>query len=222
MTNFFAKKKGVILLSGGVDSATTLYIAKKKGFSLTAVIFNYHQGHKKEIECAKKIARLNKVPYKVIVITLPWAKSSLTRKSMAVPLNRKLSDKAIPSTYVSGRNIIFLSYAVSLAESIKADSVFIGAHVEDYSGYPDCRPEFIKAFEKAAKLGVKNSSIKVIAPLLNKNKKEIIRLGIALGVPYEFTWSCYKGADRPCCECDSCRYRMNAFTALRLKDPGLK
>ena len=219
MARPYAKKKGVILLSGGIDSATTLYFAKSKGYDLTALIFDYGQGHKKEVECAKKIARQNRVPYKFVSIVLPWIKSSLTCRDIAVPVNRRLTDKRVPSTYVSGRNIIFLSYAVSLAESINAGSIFIGAHIQDYSGYPDCRPEFIKAFEKAAGLGTKCPGIRVLAPLLRKSKKDIIRLGLSLGVPYGLTWSCYKGAKVPCGECDSCRYRMDAFKSLGLKDP---
>ncbi|MFH1318093.1 MAG: 7-cyano-7-deazaguanine synthase QueC, partial [Candidatus Omnitrophota bacterium] len=142
-------KKGVILLSGGLDSVTTLYLAKKKGYKLTALIFDYKQRHRKEIQCAKKIAQLNKIDYYVEKIDLSWTKSSLTDKKKAVPLNRNLTKEEIPSTYVAGRNIIFLSYAFSLAESIGASSVFIGAHVQDYSGYPDCRPEFLMSYQSA-------------------------------------------------------------------------
>ncbi|MBU1121657.1 MAG: 7-cyano-7-deazaguanine synthase QueC [Candidatus Omnitrophica bacterium] len=215
-------KKGVILLSGGLDSVTTLYLAKKKGYKLTALIFDYKQRHRKEIQCAKKIAQLNKIDYYVEKIDLSWTKSSLTDKKKAVPLNRNLTKEEIPSTYVAGRNIIFLSYAFSLAESIGASSVFIGAHVQDYSGYPDCRPEFLMSYQSAVNLGMEKSNIKIVAPLIDAGKKDIIKKGIKLGVPFQHTWSCYKGGKMPCCKCDSCRFRINAFRELGMEDPLLK
>jgi len=211
-------KKGVILLSGGLDSAVTLYCAKSQGYKLQALIFNYNQRHKKEVEFAKKIARLNKIEYRVIKIDLTWARSSLTNKKIAVPFNRKPGGLNIPVTYVSGRNIIFLSYAFSLAESIGAKKVFIGAHIQDYSGYPDCRPEFLRKFALAVNLGIKNKGIKLAAPLLNKNKKNIIKLGLKLGVPFQHTWSCYSGGNKPCGKCDSCKFRVEAFEKLEIKD----
>ena len=212
-------KTGVILLSGGIDSVTTLYFAKKYDYKLTALIFDYNQRHSREIDCAKKIARINNVRYHIVCVDFPWTKSSLTRKEVNVPLNRDLKSREIPPTYVSGRNIIFLSYAVSLAESIKAKKIFIGAHVQDYSGYPDCRPEFLQAFQYAAKAGLKTKDIEIVAPLVNKNKKEIIQMGLSLGVPFQYTWSCYQGARTPCARCDSCRFRIAAFKELRMKDP---
>jgi 7-cyano-7-deazaguanine synthase len=216
------KKNAVILLSGGLDSAVTLYLAQKQGHKLTALIFDYNQRHKKELIYARRIARLNNLKYHVAKIDLVWAKSSLVDKKIKVPLNRDLKSPEIPFTYVSGRNIIFLSYAASLAEATGAKSIFIGAHIEDYSGYPDCRPQFLKSFEKALKEGLKHKDIKIAAPLLNKNKKEIIRLGLKLNVPFQYTWSCYKGATLPCLKCDSCRFRMNAFRELGMEDPLLK
>jgi 7-cyano-7-deazaguanine synthase len=215
-------KKGVILLSGGIDSSTTLYFAKSKGYELTALIFDYKQRHKKEIECAKKIARLNEINYYIIKCDLPWTRSSLTNKKIKVPLDRNLTKREIPLTYVSGRNIIFLSHAFSLAESIGARSVFIGAHTQDYSGYPDCRPQFLKAFAAAANKGIKKGNIKIVAPLINKSKKEIIRMGVRLGIPFSNTWSCYRGAKSPCLRCDSCRFRILAFKSCGLKDPLLR
>ncbi|MBU0694439.1 MAG: 7-cyano-7-deazaguanine synthase QueC [Candidatus Omnitrophica bacterium] len=212
-------EKGVILLSGGIDSATTLYFAKKRGCQLTALIFDYNQRHKKEIECARRIAQLNRIKYIIEKINLSWAKSSLTDRRIKVPVNRNLNKKEIPLTYVPGRNIIFLSYAFSLAESIGAKKIFIGAHTQDYSGYPDCRPEFLQSFQKAANLGIKSKGIKIIAPLIDKRKKEIIELGIKLKVPFGLTWSCYKGGRFPCERCDSCRFRIEAFKKLRLSDP---
>lgn len=212
-------KRGVILLSGGIDSAVTLYFAKNKGYRLKALIFDYNQRHKKEIECAKKIARLNKIDYHLIKCDLSWVKSSLTKGALKVPARRNLKGKDIPLTYVSGRNIIFLSYAASLAESIKAKAIFIGAHIEDYSGYPDCRPDFLDSFQKALNLGLKRKGLKIIAPLLNKKKKDIILMGIKLGVPFEYTWSCYQGGRVPCLRCDSCHFRREAFMSLGLADP---
>ncbi|MBP7088486.1 MAG: 7-cyano-7-deazaguanine synthase QueC [Candidatus Omnitrophica bacterium] len=215
------KNKAVILLSGGIDSVTTLYLALKKRYRLTALIFDYGQRHKKEINYAKKIAKLNHVKYYLLKGYLPWVNSSLTKKSITVAKNRNLKKKIIPLTYVAGRNIVFLSYAFSLAESIKAQAIFIGAHIQDYSGYPDCRPKFLKKIQIAANAGLKEDKIKVIAPLLNKSKRDIIRIGIRLGVPFEYTWSCYEGAAKPCLKCDSCRFRIQSFKALGLKDPLL-
>jgi len=214
--------KAVILLSGGLDSTVTLYYAKNRGYKLTALIFDYSQRHKKEIDSAVRIARLNNLKFYVIKIELDWVKSSLTDKKIKVPINRSLKSKDIPLTYVSGRNIIFLSYAASLAESIGAKSVFIGAHIQDYSGYPDCRLQFLKGFEKTLGEGLKNKGIKIVAPLLDKNKKEIIQLGLKLKVPFKHTWSCYNGNNKPCLKCDSCRFRVGAFEELGMKDPLLK
>jgi len=215
----FVKKNAVILLSGGLDSVVTLYYAKNRGSKLTAIIFDYNQRHRKEVDFAVRIARLNNLKYYVIKIQLDWVKSSLTDKKIKVPLNRNLKSPEIPFTYVSGRNIIFLSYAASLAESIGAKSIFIGAHIEDYSGYPDCRPQFLKSFEDTLNEGLKYKDMKITAPLLNKDKKEIIQLGLRLNVPFQYTWSCYKGAALPCLECDSCRFRINAFRELGMEDP---
>ncbi|MCM8831419.1 MAG: 7-cyano-7-deazaguanine synthase QueC [Candidatus Omnitrophica bacterium] len=212
-------EKAVILLSGGLDSTVTLYYAKKDGYKLFALIFDYNQRHKKEIEAAKKIAKINKIKYYLLKINLDWSKSSLIDKSINIPLNKTLKKSTIPNTYVSARNIIFLSYAFSLAESIGAKKIFIGAHIQDYSGYPDCRPNFFKAFEHAANLGMKQSNIKIKTPLINKSKIQIVKLGIKLSVPFQFTWSCYMGKSKPCKKCDSCRFRIKAFSDLGMVDP---
>ncbi|MCF7895331.1 MAG: 7-cyano-7-deazaguanine synthase QueC, partial [Candidatus Omnitrophica bacterium] len=148
-----------------------------------------------------------------------WSKSSLTNKAKKVP--ESFSGK-IPSTYVSGRNIIFLSYAASFAESIGAKAIFIGAHTQDYSGYPDCRKNFLEKFNQAINLGIVGKRIKLHYPLIDKNKKEIIQVGLKLGVPFKYTWSCYNGERYPCQKCDSCRFRINGFNQLGLKDPLLK
>jgi 7-cyano-7-deazaguanine synthase len=212
-------KKAVILLSGGLDSAVTLYDAIKNGYKPDVLIFDYGQRHKKEITYAKRLAQINKLKCHVVKIDLSWTQSSLTNKKIKVPKGRDLKSKDIPSTYVAGRNIIFLSYAFSYAESINAERVFIGAHVEDYSGYPDCRPEFLFNFNTAVNLGLKNNKIKLVAPLLDLSKKGIIELGVKLKVPFQHTWSCYEGGKKSCGKCDSCRFRVQAFQSLGLIDP---
>ena len=194
-------KKGVILLSGGLDSAVTLYHALRNGYRPDVLIFDYGQRHKKEIACAKRLAAINKLKCHLVKIDLSWTRSSLTDKKIKVPTGRNLKAKDIPSTYVAGRNIIFLSYAFSYAESIASDKIFIGAHVEDYSGYPDCRPEFLFNFNQAVSMGLKNNKIKIIAPLLDLSKRGIIELGLKLKVPFKHTWSCYKGDKKPCGQC---------------------
>ncbi|MCP4651789.1 MAG: 7-cyano-7-deazaguanine synthase QueC [Candidatus Omnitrophica bacterium] len=209
-------KKGVILLSGGLDSAVTLYYAKNKGYKLEALIFDYGQRHKKEINFAKKIARINNIRYHLLKIDLSWTESSLTKKGIKVP---SAGGRGIPVTYVSGRNIIFLSYAFSLAESIRAKSIFIGAHVQDYSGYPDCHLQFMKDFQAAVRKGLKKKDISIKTPLIKKTKKQIVNLGISLDVPFKYTWSCYEGGKIPCLRCDSCCFRTAAFKALGRKDP---
>jgi len=214
-------KRGVILLSGGIDSAVTLYLAKKKGYKLDALIFDYNQRHRKEIGYAKEIAKLSRVRSRIVKFNLDWAKSSLTDKLIQLPFNQNTRGK-VPSTYVSGRNIIFLSCAFSLAESIGAKAVFIGAHIQDYPGYADCRPEFLYNFQRAVNLGMEESKIKISAPLIDKGKKEIIQTGLELKVPFKYTWSCYRGGKYPCLECDSCRFRTRAFEELKRKDPLLK
>lgn len=214
-------KKAVILLSGGIDSATTLYLARKEGFRCTALIFDYGQKHRKEIGFARRIAKKSKTPYKVIRLVLPGKTSSLIDKKAKIPSGRSFDriKRGVPSTYVPARNLVFLSIATSFAESVKANAVFIGAHTEDYSGYPDCRKRFLDVFKKTVNAGTKRGKkIAIRAPLLEKNKKDIIRIGLDLGVPFGLTWSCYKGEKRPCGTCDSCRFRARAFRELKMKD----
>ncbi len=216
----------VVLLSGGLDSATTLYIAKKEGFLCHCLIFDYGQRHRKEILAAKIIAKKSGCPYELIKIRLPSAGCSLLNRKLKISVVATKSRERIPLTYVPGRNIVFLSFALSYAEAIKANAIFIGAHTHDYSGYPDCRPEFLRAFNKVmrcgTKAGVENRGIAIKAPLLKMDKAEIIRLGEKLGVPFELTWSCYKGGKIPCGDCDSCYFRAKGFARAKMKDPLVK
>ncbi len=217
-------KKAVVLLSGGLDSATALYFAKEQGYNCSCLIFDYGQRHKKEIESAKKLAKKASCLAQVIKIKLPWGGSSLLDKKLNIPYGKhKIEGGAIPSTYVPARNIIFLSFALSFAEALKAEKIFIGAHIHDYSGYPDCRPEFYNAFKKiistGTKSGVENRGIKIETPLIHKDKAGIIRMAKKLGVPLELTWSCYSGGRRPCGKCDSCYYRQRGFREAGMDDP---
>jgi len=213
-------KQAIVLLSGGLDSATTLYFAIAKGYKCFCLIFNYGQLHKKETACAVKIAKKSKCAYGISKINLPWKGSALLNRKIKIP--EKIAE-GIPATYVPARNIIFLSFALSFAETIQAQAIFIGAHAQDYSGYPDCRPDFFKAFIKMAKSGtISAGKIKILAPLLNKKKSEIIRIGQKLAVPFELTWSCYRGKKYVCQKCDSCYYRAKGFKEAGLVDPLIK
>ena len=206
-----------MLLSGGIDSATCLYLAKREGFTPYCLIFDYGQRHRREIDSAKKIAQKCGCNYLLSRINLPWKGSSLIGRKGKIPRR----SRGIPSTYVGARNIIFLSFALSYAEAIEAKRIFIGANARDFSGYPDCRPEFYRAFKKVVRTGIKNKDIQILVPLLNKPKAEIIKLGQALSVPYNLSWSCYRGGRRPCGFCDSCRFRAKGFREAGLKDPLL-
>ena len=205
-------KKAIILLSGGLDSATTLYYAINNGYQCFALTFDYGQRHRKEINAAKYIAKKAKVSQTILEIKLPWKGSALLDKKIKVPQKRakELLSSEIPITYVPARNTIFLSFALSYAEAMSADSIFIGANAIDYSGYPDCRPDFIHAMEKAGRLGTKHGKIRILAPLIKLSKTKIIALAKRLKVPIEKTWSCYLGGETPCGECDSCIIRNSA------------
>ncbi|MFC1709336.1 7-cyano-7-deazaguanine synthase QueC [Candidatus Omnitrophota bacterium] len=213
-------KKAIVLLSGGLDSATTLYVAKKKGYKVSCLIFDYGQRHKKEVKCAVRIAKLAKCKYKILNINLPWKGSALLDRKICIP---KSTQTGIPVTYVPARNTIFLSFALSFAEAVGARHIFIGANAVDFSGYPDCRPNYYKAFNKlsrlATKAGAENKAIQVHAPLIKKAKKEIILLAKKLRVPLRLTWSCYKGGKKPCGLCDSCKLRSKGFIKAKIGDP---
>lgn len=226
----------VVLLSGGLDSATALALAVSEGLRPIALTFRYGQRHAQEVEAARAVARAAGVAEHVVVeIDLRAFGGSALTADVPVPKDRELRPGAdaapaprteIPVTYVPARNTIFLAYALALAEVRDAGQVVLGVNVVDYSGYPDCRPEFIAAFERVAELGTRagvcGRPIRIRAPLLHLTKAEIVRRGLALGVDYSLTRSCYDPdhAGRPCARCDSCRLRAAAFAELGMTDPA--
>ncbi|MCX5633129.1 MAG: 7-cyano-7-deazaguanine synthase QueC [Phycisphaerae bacterium] len=221
-------KKAVVLLSGGLDSATTLAIAEAEGFRCFALTFSYGQRHSIELKAAGKVAKsIGAFQHKIINIDPSvFANSALTDKSIRVPLDRNLKSSEIPITYVPARNTVFLSYALAFAESIGAFDIFIGVNAADYSGYPDCRSEYIKAFEKMANLATaavirKKGHYKIHTPIIKMTKAQIIKTGTHLGIDYSLTHSCYNPdkIGKPCGRCDSCRLRLKGFAQTGLKDP---
>jgi len=220
------KKRAIVLLSGGIDSATTLAVAKNQGFQVSALTFNYGQRHAQEIEAAERIVKVMKVEeHRIIKINLREIGGSALTDEIEVPRDRSIG-VGIPVTYVPARNTIFLSYALAWAEVLETGDVFIGANAIDYSGYPDCRPEYLNAFEKMANLAtraaVEGKKFKLHAPLINLTKAEIIRKGLSLRVDYSLTHSCYDPlpGGKPCGRCDSCRLRRKGFREIGIKDPG--
>jgi len=221
-------KRAVVLLSGGLDSATTLAIAKEEGYEVFALSFRYGQRHEIEIGFAEQVAKsLGVREHRVLVIDLCGFGSSALTDAIEVPKNRGTDEMAsgIPVTYVPARNTIFLSYALAWAEVIGAHDIFIGVNALDYSGYPDCRPEFIAQFEKlaqvATKAGVEGAPYQIHAPLIAMTKEQIIREGVKLGVQFSLTTSCYDPAPdgRACGECDSCFLRAKGFREAGIPDP---
>ncbi|HLD84764.1 MAG TPA: 7-cyano-7-deazaguanine synthase QueC [Coxiellaceae bacterium] len=216
-------QKAVILLSGGLDSATCLAIAKQDGYDCYALSIAYGQKHASELQCAKKIAKQLSATHRVVTISIgDFGGSALTDENIAVP--NHVDSNEIPVTYVPARNTVFLSVALSFAESIDADAIYIGANNTDYSGYPDCRPEYFKAFQTmanlATKTGVYGKKIKIETPILHFTKAEIIRLGNSLGVDYAHTVSCYQATENglACGRCDSCFLRKKGFSEAGIAD----
>lgn len=218
------QKKAIILLSGGLDSATVLAIAQKQNYQLYALSFDYSQKHNIELESAKILAQKYQVSeHKIINLGLgEIGGSALTDESLAVPTTEQ---KGIPITYVPARNTVFLSFSLGWAEVLNAHDIFIGVNAVDYSGYPDCRPEFISAFQTlanlATKAGVEGHSIEIHAPLIHLSKGDIIREGLRLGVDYAQTISCYTAdkSGKACGQCDSCRLRREGFMQAGIPDP---
>lgn len=216
-------KSALVLLSGGLDSATCLYLAKKENKKVFAISFDYSQRHKVELNKAKALTLITKVKHQIIKLNpVIFQNSSLVDKSKKVPGNFSSREK-IPNTYVPGRNILFLSFAASYAESFGIDKIYIGVNALDYSGYPDCRPEFIESYQKMIRLGMKsgdeNRAIKIITPLANMTKKEIVILAHSLKVPFGLTHSCYDPKkNKPCGICDSCLLRKKGFSEAGIKD----
>ncbi len=212
------EKKAVILFSGGLDSTTVLYYALAKNYKCFCLIFDYGQKHSKEIKTAVKIVKKTAAEYKVVKISLPWSNDALTSKCKKIPAGND-KRKNIPSTYVPGRNTLFLSYALSYAQSIAADSIFTGVNSVDFSNYPDCTPEFINAYNGVLK--ALKTKISVKTPILDMTKARIIKLGLKLGVLYKDTWTCYNGFAKPCGKCDSCKLRAKGFEEVKINDPAI-
>lgn len=221
-------KKAVVLLSGGIDSSTVLAIAKKAGYEPQAISFDYGQRHRKELECANNICRSMGIKNHIVIkIDLRQIGGSALTDDIEVPKDRTGEEigGGIPLTYVPARNTIFLSFALGLSEVIGTGDIFIGVNVIDYSGYPDCRPEFIEAYEKmanlATKTGVEGKSIRIHTPLIKMTKAEIIKKGMELGVDYSLTSSCYDPSPEglACGRCDSCILRLKGFSLAGFHDP---
>jgi 7-cyano-7-deazaguanine synthase len=223
-------RRAVVLLSGGLDSATTAAIARYEGFESYALSFDYGQRHRCELDAAARVAvHTGMVDHKVAQIDLRVFGGSALTAPIEVPKGRSVAEMSedIPITYVPARNTIFLSYAIAWAEVLRAEDVFIGVNAVDYSGYPDCRPEYITAFERMANLATKSSvtgatELRINVPLINLTKAQIIRRGLDLGVDYSTTLTCYDPyvGGLACGECDSCKIRLGGFAAAGLADPA--
>ena len=211
-------KKAVVLLSGGLDSATAAAIAISEGYEAIALSLRYGQRHERELQAAAKIVEaLNIQQHHVIDVNLAqWGGSSLTDTEIEIP-HQGVQTDIIPSTYVPGRNTVFIAIALSLAEAKGASAIYLGINAVDYSGYPDCRPEYLAAYQKLANLSskaaVEGNTIELVAPLVKDTKVDIVKRALDLGVPIEQTWSCYQGEEQPCGVCDSCRIRDRALIA---------
>jgi len=225
-------KRAVVLLSGGLDSATVLVVAKNEGYEPHALSFSYGQRHASELEAAKRVATsIGVAEHRIVAFDLRAFGGSALTGDIAVPKGRTAAEMAgsIPITYVPARNTIFLSFALAWAEVLGASDVYLGVNALDYSGYPDCRPEYIAAFEKMANLATKagvegRQALKIHTPLIALSKAEIIRLGLDLGVDYGLTSSCYDPSPTgvPCGQCDSCLLRQKGFRENGIEDPLLE
>ncbi|TQV75109.1 7-cyano-7-deazaguanine synthase QueC [Aliikangiella marina] len=220
--------KAIVLLSGGLDSSTCLAIAQSKGFDVYALSFSYGQKHSSELEAAKRVANLSQVSeHRIINLDLGgFGGSALTDEGIEVPTeNDPDNSDEIPATYVPARNTVFLSIALAWAEVLEAEKIFAGVNAVDYSGYPDCRPEYIEAFQKmadlATKAGIEGTGVKIETPLINLTKPKIIQLGLSLAVDYSQTVSCYQADEHglACGQCDSCLIRKAAFESAGIADP---
>lgn len=220
------RKKAIVLLSGGLDSTTCAYLAQSEGFAIHALSFDYGQRLKRELDSARQVAAAVQAADHIIISfdLRRWGGSALT-SDIAVPQNRSPEEinEGIPVTYVPGRNTIFLAFGLSYAEATGAKALFIGVNALDSSGYPDCRPDFIEAFQEVSRIGTRAGSegnpVRLVTPLIGLTKAEIVKLGVAAGVDHSLTWSCYLGGERPCGTCDSCLLRAQGFAGAGIADP---
>lgn len=215
--------RAVVLLSGGLDSAVCLWWARARGWKIDALSVRYGQRHARELASARRLAKAAGARHHELRVAMPWLKTSalVDRKKRLpdVALSR-IGAGGVPTTYVPGRNTVFLALAASLADAVGADAVVIGSNSLDYSGYPDCRPEYNRALERALRLGTRRRGIRVVAPLARKDKAQIAGLALRLKVPVALTWSCYRGGRRPCGACDSCKLRAKGFSEAGAADPA--
>lgn len=209
-------KRAVVLLSGGLDSATSAAIARQQGYEVIALSFNYGQRHHRELQAAQALIQHFQIAqhYTINLNLAQWGGSSLTDTSQPIPIGG-VESSIIPSTYVPGRNTIFIALGLSLAEAQGAEAIFLGINAVDYSGYPDCRPDYLRAYQHLAalssKVGIEDRPIQLVAPLIQDSKVDIVKKAVALGVPISHTWSCYQGTLQPCGRCDACRIRDQAL-----------
>lgn len=222
-----AAKKAVVLLSGGLDSTTSAAIARSEGYDLYALSFDYGQRHRRELDCARAVARsLGVARHEILPVPLGrLGGSALTDASIEVPdaPDAEAIGSSIPSTYVPARNTVFLSFGLAYAEVVGAEAIFLGINAMDYSGYPDCRPEYLDAFQRVADLatrqGVEGAGPRLRAPLVEMTKADIVRAGIRHDAPLGLTWSCYRGGERACGTCESCVLRLRGFEEAGVEDP---
>jgi len=222
-------RRAVVLVSGGLDSAVAATIAKCERFELYALTFQYGQRNERELESAKKVADALRVKeHKILTVPLDaFGQSALTDKKIPVPKQRSKQEigTGVPVTYVPGRNTVFVAMGLAYAESVGAEAVFIGAHALDYSGYPDCRPEYFEKWNELAKLATKQAiegaPAKIVAPLVQWTKSKIVETGHDLKAPMKHTWSCYESGPAPCGKCDACQIRAEAFARAGIPDPAL-